>query len=161
MKFREYSQLYVATDGFYSKIGVTDNVRTRQPKAIRPGALPSIVKHWDREDAAHLEKFMVMSLRYLCVSGQEWFSVPANDLVAAVEDQIWYVETGKAMNARRPIPFNLQEIKVTPISDMLNAGETKAATCKAVKCSVTTINNYFEFAGRPKAWRLRKPKPKK
>lgn len=68
----------------------------------------------------------------------------------------WIANGGKP--GRKPV---LDTAKSQTVLDMLNAGETKADTAKAVKCSVTTINNYFEFAGRPKAWRLRKPKPKK
>lgn len=35
----------------------------------------------------------------------------------------------------------------------LNAGKTKAETARTVGIAVQTINNHFEFAGRPKAWR--------
>ena len=64
----------------------------------------------------------------------------------------WIAKGGKP--GRKPV---LDDKKSTTVIKMLNAGETKAATCRAVGCSVTTINNYFEYAGRPKAWR-RKPK---
>jgi DNA invertase Pin-like site-specific DNA recombinase len=68
----------------------------------------------------------------------------------------WIAKGGKP--GRKPV---LDAAKSQTVLDMLNAGETKTATCKAVKCSVTTINNYFEYAGRPKAWRKRKTQSKK
>jgi DNA invertase Pin-like site-specific DNA recombinase len=60
----------------------------------------------------------------------------------------WIARGGKP--GRKPV---LDDAKAKTVLKMLNAGETKAETARAVKCSVTTINNYFEFAGRPKRWR--------
>ena len=118
MKFREYSQLYVATDGRYSKIGVSDNVLARQPKAIRfldgeaRTAVLRIVAYWTRPDSAHIERFFVTAIGYLRVAGQEWFDVPADDLVDAVGQQIWYLDIGRNdPKNRRPLPFNLEDRK--------------------------------------------------
>lgn len=65
----------------------------------------------------------------------------------------WIAQGGKP--GRKPV---LDDAKSKTVLKMLNAGETKADTARAVKCSVTTINNYFEYAGRPLAWRRRKAK---
>lgn len=79
MKFREFTHLYVATDGRYAKIGASDNIETRKPRPIRyidgrrNTAVPRIVRHWCRPDAAHLERLIVQSMTYLTVAGQEWF----------------------------------------------------------------------------------------
>lgn len=119
MKFREYTHLYVATDGRYSKIGVSDNIEKRKPRAIRyidgriNTAVPRIVKHWCRQDAAHLELFIVQSLTYLAVAGQEWFDITPDGLIEAVEKQIWYIDIGrKDPSIRRPTSFNPEFTKV-------------------------------------------------
>lgn len=118
MKFREYTYLYVATDGRYSKIGVSDNIETRKPRAIRfhdgraNTAIPKIVKHWCRPDAAHLEKLIVTAFTYLAVAGQEWFDLPVDDLIEVVEKQIWYVDIGSAdPKQRRPSTFNSKYVR--------------------------------------------------
>lgn len=103
--------VYIATDGRYSKVGVSSNPERRTPRPIRTsrkdgrGAPVRIVKYWHRPtDARWLEVKIRQSFSGRCIAGAEWFDMSVRNLSLAVDREIWYKdELPKDRMARCPI----------------------------------------------------------
>lgn len=96
-------------------------------------------------DVANLRKAKHWPQALTMIAGKMTYRLRREHLISEVCD-------GRGFHKAYQI---LDVAKTKTVLKMLNAGETKADTARAVKCSVTTINNYFEFAGRPQRWRTK------
>lgn len=107
----EYEHIYVAHDGRYAKIGVSNSPERRSVRPIRfksdlkTVAQPVIVAHWHRPyDARKIESSFREWFADRAVAGFEWFDIPRHMLIRSVEREIWNAdEWPKDRSVRCPI----------------------------------------------------------
>lgn len=94
MASREYDFLYLATDGAYFKIGVTNNIKKRKPEPVRHDRKTKrrlqveIVRWWLRPGRSkELETYIKSAFCDRCVYPKmfEWFDVTEQQIMREIE----------------------------------------------------------------------------
>lgn len=111
--------VYVARVGGWSKVGLTTNVTARMRRIARAtGYDVVLVKSWRiGMRAEHVEAICIYGLRHkLAPLGRECFTIPADELVAAVEDAVRRVRSGeRRLRPRERARRRYHERKTNPL----------------------------------------------
>lgn len=104
---REFTHVYVAKCGRFTKIGATTNVASRIMglRSAKKGSA-RLVKSWEHARAYEVEGSALWIMRQSHeYHEREWFVAPLKAAVAAVEDAIKMVDEGK------PAPFTKRRLR--------------------------------------------------